>query len=75
MTKPAETKVLPKRARTRKKLLTAARDLVYTKGIENVAIVDITRAAGVSAGSFYNYFPNKGAIVAAIIEDFELVFS
>ena len=67
MTKPAETKVLPKRARTRKKLLTAARDLVYTKGIENVAIVDITRAAGVAAGSFYNYFPNKGAIVAAII--------
>jgi AcrR family transcriptional regulator len=75
VTKPAETKVLPKRARTRKKLLTAARDLVYTKGIENVAIVDITRAAGVAAGSFYNYFPNKGAIVAAIIEDFELVFS
>ena len=75
MTKPVETKVLPKRARTRKKLLTAARNLIYTKSIENVAIVDITRAAGVAAGSFYNYFPNKGAIVAAIIEDFERVFS
>ncbi len=75
MTKPAETKVLPKRARTRKKLLTAARGLVHSKDIENVAIVDITRAAGVATGSFYNYFPNKGAIVSAIIEDFERVFS
>ena len=75
VTPTAPTSGLPKRARTRKKLITAARDLIYAKGIEKVAIVDITKAAGLAAGSFYNYFPNKGAIVSAILDDFEEVFS
>ena len=70
----AETKKLTKRERTRRKLLTATRDLIYEKGIEQVAILDITTAAGLAAGSFYNYFDNKPAIVQAIIEDFQAVF-
>lgn len=69
-----EPKKLTKRERTRRKLMTATRDLIYDRGIERVAILDITNAAGVAAGSFYNYFENKAAIVAAIVEDFHEVF-
>jgi AcrR family transcriptional regulator len=54
--------------------MTATRDLIYDRGIERVAILDITDAAGVAAGSFYNYFENKPAIVAAIVDDFHEVF-
>jgi len=59
----AEPEKLTKRERTRRKLMTATRDLIYDRGIERVAILDITDAAGVAAGSFYNYFENKPAIV------------
>ena len=70
----AEPEKLTKRERTRRKLMTATRDLIYDRGIERVAILDITDAAGVAAGSFYNYFENKPAIVAAIVDDFHEVF-
>jgi|TARA_B110000238_G_scaffold81789_1_gene90048 AcrR family transcriptional regulator len=69
-----EPQKLTKRERTRRKLLTATRDLIYDRGIERVAILEITDAAGVAAGSFYNYFENKTAIVAAIVDDFHEVF-
>ena len=71
---PTETNKLTKRERTRRKLLTATRDLIYEKGIEDGAILDITTAAGLAAGSFYNYFDNKPAIVQAIIDDFQEIF-
>jgi AcrR family transcriptional regulator len=64
-----------KRGRTRKKLITAARDLIYNKGIENISIQDVTEAAGLATGSFYNYFENKSAIIQAIIEDFDNLFA
>ena len=64
-----------KRGRTRKKLITAARDLIYNKGIENISIQDVTEAAGLATGSFYNYFENKNAIIQAIIEDFDNLFA
>ena len=51
---PTETKKLTKRERTRRKLLTATRDLIDEKGSEDVAILDITKAAGLADGSFYN---------------------
>lgn len=72
--KSAEPQKLTKRERTRRKLMTATRDLIYDRGIERTAILDITDAAGVAAGSFYNYFENKPAIISAIVEDFHQVF-
>ena len=70
----AQTKKPTKRERTRRKLLTATRDLIYEQGLEDVAILDITAAAGLAAGSFYNYFSNKPAVVQAIIDDFQETF-
>ena len=65
---------IPKRARTKKKLITAARDLVYMKGAESIAIQEVTVAAGLATGSFYNYFDNKRDMLNAVIDDFQSVF-
>jgi len=38
------------------------------KGFDGASMQDLARAAGMSAGNFYRYFPSKGAIVEAMIE-------
>jgi AcrR family transcriptional regulator len=59
---------------TRERLLDAALRLMAQKGMEGVAINEITEAADVGFGSFYNYFESKEAIydtlVKQVFEDF-----
>jgi AcrR family transcriptional regulator len=50
-------------------LLSAAEQLFLARGIEDVSIDDITRAADVAKGSFYRYFPSKEALVRALLAD------
>ena len=50
-------------------LLAAAEELFLLRGIEDVSIDDITKAAGVAKGSFYRYFPSKEALVRALLAD------
>ncbi|CAN5487561.1 TetR/AcrR family transcriptional regulator [soil metagenome] len=58
-----------KGAQTRAKLLKAAADeLVESEGQLEVAAV--ARRAGTSIGLTYRYFQNKGALAAAVVEDF-----
>ncbi|MGI9017172.1 MAG: TetR/AcrR family transcriptional regulator [Euzebya sp.] len=58
-----------KGAHTRAKLLkAAAEELVETGGQLEVAAV--ARRAGTSIGLTYRYFRNKGALAAAVVEDF-----
>jgi TetR/AcrR family transcriptional repressor of nem operon len=52
---------------TREKLLQAGQDAMHQAGFVGTGILDITNAAGVPKGSFYNHFPTKeefGAEVA-----------
>lgn len=37
------------------------------KGFDGASMQDLARAAGMSAGNFYRYFPSKDAIIAAMI--------
>ena len=37
------------------------------KGFDGTSMQDLARAAGMSAGNFYRYFPSKAAIVEALI--------
>jgi AcrR family transcriptional regulator len=53
---------------TRSRLLEAALRLMAEKGMEGVAINEITEAADVGFGSFYNYFDSKEAIYAAVLD-------
>jgi AcrR family transcriptional regulator len=53
---------------TRVRQLEAAFRLVAQNGIDGVTINDITSAADVGFGSFYNHFDSKEGILAALVE-------
>ena len=53
---------------TRARLLLAALRLMAAKGKDGVAINEITDAADVGFGSFYNHFESKEAIYAAVVD-------
>lgn len=53
---------------TRAKLLDAAFRLMAERGMEGVAINEITEAADVGFGSFYNHFESKEAIYDALMD-------
>ncbi|TDY27144.1 TetR family transcriptional regulator [Paraburkholderia sp. BL6665CI2N2] len=54
---------------TRTRLLDAALRLMAEKGMEGVAINEITEAADVGFGSFYNHFESKEAIYATLVDN------
>lgn len=51
---------------TKKNLLAAAKKIIREKGLINTSVGEITRACGVSSGTFYTYFKRKEDIVFAI---------
>ncbi|HVN45674.1 MAG TPA: TetR/AcrR family transcriptional regulator [Steroidobacteraceae bacterium] len=57
-----------RKRQTRSRLLQAALQLMAEKGMEGVAINEITEAADVGFGSFYNHFKSKEAIHAALVD-------
>jgi AcrR family transcriptional regulator len=54
---------------TRNRLLRAAMNLMAEQGVGGVAINEITEAADVGFGSFYNHFPSKEAIYAELVAE------
>lgn len=69
---PEEAGKEPRGARrkreTREKLLEAAFRLMAERGMDAVAINEITEAADVGFGSFYNHFESKEAIYAVVMD-------
>ncbi|MFN7134796.1 MAG: TetR/AcrR family transcriptional regulator, partial [Myxococcales bacterium] len=62
---------MPKQERSRALvdvLLEATARILQTDGAEKLSTNAIARVAGVSVGSLYQYFPDKEAVVAALIE-------
>ncbi len=49
-------------------ILAAALQLFKERGMERVTTNDIVQRAGIPIGSLYRYYPNKDAIVAALVE-------
>lgn len=49
-------------------ILDSIKGAFAAKGFEGASMQDLARAAGMSAGNFYRYFPSKDAIIAALIE-------
>ena len=49
-------------------LLAATARLLVTRGFDSLTTNQVADAAGVSIGSLYQYFPNKEALVAALVE-------
>lgn len=55
-----------KREKTRSALLEAAMRVIADKGAEAASIDAITKAAGLSRGGFYNYFPTLQDLIVAV---------
>lgn len=56
-----------RKARTRQALIDAAREMLADGRAASVSIADITAAADVGFGSFYNHFDDKPALFAAAV--------
>ena len=58
-----------RRARMRRKLVESALFVFAEKGVDASVIEDVIAAAGVSRGTFYNYFRTNAELVVAAIEE------
>jgi AcrR family transcriptional regulator len=60
-----------KKQRTRQAIAEAAFRLFDERGFEDVTVAEVARAADVSEGTVFNYFPTKEDLFYAQMEDFE----
>lgn len=59
-----------RRLRTRARLIDAARRIIAERGgIDAVPIAEITDAADVAIGSFYNHFPSRDSLFEAVVSE------
>ena len=65
---PARTRGYKKKERTRRQLIAAAVDVIAERG-EAFSVSDVAARAGVSNGTFYNYFTDRDALIAAIVPE------
>ncbi len=59
----------PKANRTRRRLLNAAHDLFTANGYLDTSVAEIADGAGVSLGTFYQYFQDRSDVVVALLQD------
>ncbi len=52
----------------KKVLFDCAKELFATKGFKDTNVADITKQAGFSVGTFYNYYPSKDKLFVEILE-------
>ncbi|MGA3034162.1 MAG: TetR/AcrR family transcriptional regulator [Terracidiphilus sp.] len=55
-------------AETRVRLFRTALELIAERGLANVTVEDITEAADVGKGTFFNYFPSKDHVLGVMAE-------
>jgi AcrR family transcriptional regulator len=60
-----------KKQRTRALIAEAARDLFVERGFDRVTVAEVARAADVSEGTVFNYFPTKEDLFYSGMEVFE----
>src|SRR4029079_12727748 len=56
----------------RRQILDGARKVFLELGFDGASMGEIARAAGVSKGTLYVYFPDKAGLFAAIVEEEKL---
>jgi TetR/AcrR family transcriptional repressor of nem operon len=58
------------RVSVRPQLVESALEQFHTRGFHNCSVEDITKAAGVPKGSFYNHFPSKDALAVEVLRQY-----
>lgn len=64
-----QTRLERRKARTRRTLIDAARQLLVDRGTTDISIQEITEAADVGFGSFYNHFETKAEIFEVAVKE------
>jgi TetR/AcrR family transcriptional regulator, transcriptional repressor for nem operon len=54
--------------KTRERIVAAAAELIFDRGVAETTLEDIRAAAGVSGSQVYHYFADKQALVRAVID-------
>ncbi|MEA1833362.1 helix-turn-helix domain-containing protein [Methylobacterium durans] len=57
----------------RRRILEAAGRLFRARGFDAVTVAEVMRAAGLTHGGFYGYFPSKEALIAAALAELVVV--
>jgi AcrR family transcriptional regulator len=65
---PAEGRRERHRRETFERLVRAAREILFNRGFDDVTVQDITEAADVGKGTFFNYFRSKEHVVSRLLE-------
>ena len=61
-------RLTPKGARTRSRIVEEAAALIHERGVAGTTLEDVKVAAEVSGSQMYHYFPDKNALVQAVID-------
>lgn len=64
-----------RRAETFERIRAAAITLFNTRGFEETTVEDITEAADIGKGTFFNYFPSKDALLMAVFDSVRQEFA
>lgn len=59
-----------KSATSKEKLLETARVIAYKEGLGALSIRRVASESGIAIGTVYNYYPSKGDLIGAVMEDF-----
>jgi TetR/AcrR family transcriptional repressor of nem operon len=62
---------MPKKLNTRERLVDQGLELLLTQGFAATGVAEVTSAAGVPKGSFYNFFPSKEEFALAVLDRYQ----
>ncbi|MFF1634632.1 TetR/AcrR family transcriptional regulator [Leifsonia sp. NPDC058248] len=65
---PTTTRLTARGAKTRERIVTAAADLMYIRGIGATTLDDVLAASGVSKSQLYRHFAGKDEVVRAVVD-------
>jgi AcrR family transcriptional regulator len=71
--RPAATRKVPQQERSRlmvERIVEAGRTVLLSDGYDAASTNRIAAEADISPGSLYQYFPNKDAVIAAVVEHY-----
>jgi AcrR family transcriptional regulator len=80
---PSPSEAPPQIPARQTEILAGVRQAFIEKGFDGASMQDLARAAGMSVGNFYRYFPSKAAIIRAMVlvdaqeirADFDLILA
>jgi AcrR family transcriptional regulator len=62
-------RLTPRGAATRQRIVSAAADLIYVRGVSNTSLDDVIEASGTGKSQLYHYFEDKDALVEAVVAE------